>query len=117
MRVRWPRWTGRGAVPLAPPAAGRRRRRAVRPRQPASHDRGLVRDLRAPQPRGSRGAHDQRLRGLPLTADGRGYAGQVPSPDVNELTSRVARAQSLMREAGVDVLLLSPGADLRYLSG
>ncbi|MFL6240479.1 MAG: M24 family metallopeptidase [Actinomycetes bacterium] len=41
----------------------------------------------------------------------------MPSPDVNELTSRVARAQSLMREAGVDVLLLSPGADLRYLSG
>jgi Xaa-Pro aminopeptidase len=34
-----------------------------------------------------------------------------------DLSGRLARAQGLMREAEVDALLLSPGADLRYLTG
>jgi Xaa-Pro aminopeptidase len=34
-----------------------------------------------------------------------------------DLTGRITRTQSLMRKAGVDALLLSPGADLRYLTG
>ena len=34
-----------------------------------------------------------------------------------ELAGRLARAQGLMRDNDVDVLLLSPGADLRYLTG
>jgi Xaa-Pro aminopeptidase len=34
-----------------------------------------------------------------------------------DLTGRITRTQALMRAAGVDALLLSPGADLRYLTG
>jgi Xaa-Pro aminopeptidase len=34
-----------------------------------------------------------------------------------DLQSRVTRVQDAMREAGTDVLIVSPGADLRYLTG
>ncbi|MEG1850252.1 MAG: aminopeptidase P family N-terminal domain-containing protein, partial [Oscillospiraceae bacterium] len=30
---------------------------------------------------------------------------------------RTARAQALMREAGIDLLLLAPSSNLRYLTG
>jgi Xaa-Pro aminopeptidase len=34
-----------------------------------------------------------------------------------DLSSRVDRARSALREAGVDALIVTPGADLRYLTG
>src|SRR3954471_17275327 len=34
-----------------------------------------------------------------------------------DLASRIARAQDAMAESGVDALIVTPGADLRYLTG
>ncbi|MBK5216641.1 MAG: aminopeptidase P family N-terminal domain-containing protein, partial [Propionibacteriales bacterium] len=33
------------------------------------------------------------------------------------MTTRIEQAQAATRDAGIDVLLLTPGANLRYLTG
>ena len=38
-------------------------------------------------------------------------------PPVADLADRLARAQQAARAAEVDALIVSPGADLRYLTG
>jgi Xaa-Pro aminopeptidase len=38
-------------------------------------------------------------------------------PPIADLAERLARAQKATRDAGVDALLISPGPDLRYLTG
>src|SRR4051812_44690889 len=112
MRLGWRGWTGRCGACFATTAPRRNGHDRLRPLQLAPHAGGLVRGHRAPQPVRAGAADERRVRRLSLVRL------HCVTPDVNaDLSGRITRAQALMREAAIDVLLLSPGADLRYLSG